>query len=169
MAAILKICKQGARGNVEHAHAGLFRYIFKGAVAAIAIKAIGQAGRLADVQVIEAVVVVVAHCNAVVAINVDADGSVENGSPVIGAVQKLVPVGFNSCERVCSHVFESGTIGAADRLLAGSPLRGCPRAVFVAVPLRAPRADAFFTLAAPSQGYDVIANIGLHGHGSAAG
>ena len=137
--AILKVGKQRARGVVEHAHSGLFRYVFKRAVAPIAIEPIRQAGGLTDVQVIETVVVEVASGHSVVAVNVDADRSVENGSPVVGTVQQLRLVRLDSGQRVRRYIDEDRAVGPADRLFAAAHLCAVQVPRFVARPFGASR------------------------------
>ena len=46
---------------------------------------LGRPGRLADVEIVEAVAVDIADRNAIVAVDVDAAGSVENGAPIVNA------------------------------------------------------------------------------------
>ncbi len=46
---VFEIGEDGASGGIEHAEAGLFGHIFKRSIAAIAIQAIGKAGRLTDI------------------------------------------------------------------------------------------------------------------------
>ena len=89
---------------------------------AVAIEAVRQARGLADIEIVETVVVVVSRGDAVVAVDIDADGSIENGSPVIGAVQQLRALGFDSGECVRGHVDKGGAVCAADCLFAGFPL-----------------------------------------------
>ena len=81
---VLKVGEQSARGVVEHADSGLFRYVFKGSVAAVAVEPIWQSGRLADIEIVEAVIVEVARRHAIVAVNVNAACAIQNRAPVIG-------------------------------------------------------------------------------------
>ena len=63
--------------------------VFKRAVATIAVKAIGQPRRLADINIVEAVAVDVADRDPVMTIDIDAAGLIEHGSPVVGSMQHL--------------------------------------------------------------------------------
>ena len=80
---IFEVGKNGAGGGVQNSQAGLFGDVFESAIAAIAIEAIGQAGRLADVKIVKAVVVKIACRDAIVAVDVDVGSAVEDGAPVI--------------------------------------------------------------------------------------
>ena len=76
-----------------------FGDVFERSVAAIAIEPVGQARGLADVEIVEAVVVDVGDRDSVVAVDVDAAGAVEHGAPVVGAMQQLGRVGRIAAER----------------------------------------------------------------------
>ncbi len=98
-AAIVEIGEESARGIVEDADTGFLGDVFEGAVAAIAVEAVGQSGWLTDIEIVKAVVVVVAGRDTVVAIDVDADGAIEDGSPVVSAVEELVAVRRSAAQR----------------------------------------------------------------------
>ena len=87
---VLEIREEGAGRVVQHVHSGLLRHILEGSVAAIAIQAVGKPGGLANVQVVEAVVVDVSRRHAVVAIDIDPAGSVQNGAPVVNSTEHLI-------------------------------------------------------------------------------
>ncbi len=89
---IIEVGEQGAGGVFQNTEAGMLGDVFKRAVAAIAIETVGKPRRLADIEVIESVVVDVSNRDSVVAVDVDARRAVEYGSPVIGTVQELVRV-----------------------------------------------------------------------------
>jgi len=76
-AAVSQIGEQGARGIVQYSDSGFFGDIFEGTVAAVAVETIGKRGRLANIDIVEAVAIHVSNCNPVVAVNVDAAGAVE--------------------------------------------------------------------------------------------
>ena len=82
---VFKVGEQGARSIVEHADAGFFRYVFKRPVAPVAVKPVWQARRLANIEIIEAVIVEVARRHAIVAVNVDAACAIQNCPPIVGA------------------------------------------------------------------------------------
>ena len=57
---VVDVGKKRARGILKHAYSGCFRDVLKGAVAAVSIKPIGKTGRLANVKVVESVIVDIA-------------------------------------------------------------------------------------------------------------
>src|SRR5579863_4064868 len=71
----------------------MFGDVFKRSIAAISIKPVGKTGGLANIQVVESVAVDIAYRDAVVAIDIDAARTVENGTPVIHSVLHLCSVG----------------------------------------------------------------------------
>ena len=102
----MKVGEESARGIVEHADPGFLRYVFKAAIAAIAIKPVGQSCRLAYIEIIESVIVEVAHGHAVVAVNVRADCAVQNRAPMIDAAQHLLVIGCRSAKSLGSYINE---------------------------------------------------------------
>src|SRR6185369_7075052 len=86
-APVQEIDKECACGAVEHANARLVSNVFKRAIPTIAIQAVGQTVGLADVQIIESVVVEIARRYSVVAVDIHPNRTVENGSPIIRPVQ----------------------------------------------------------------------------------
>ena len=135
---IPKVDEQGAGGIVEHAHSGLFRYVFKGSVALVAVKTIGQSRGLAEIEIVEAVVVEVAHGSAVVGVNVHADRAVKDRAPIVGAVKQLLVVRFGRSESLVRDVNKHWPARNAQRLLAGFPSLRQPTCCFIARPLGAP-------------------------------
>src|SRR5579863_5006024 len=91
-AAVAEIGEECGCSVVEHADSRLVGDVLEGAVPTIAIEAVRQAGWLADVEIIEAVVVVVARCDTIVAVDINANGAIENGTPVVCSVEKLLCV-----------------------------------------------------------------------------
>ena len=83
---VLKVGEERACRTVENSDARLLGDVFKRSVAAIAVEPIWQSGRLADVQVVKSVVVIIACGHSVVAINIDTAGAIEHRSPVVDAV-----------------------------------------------------------------------------------
>ena len=75
-AGVAKIRKQGAGRVVQYTHPGVFCYVLQCAVAAVAIEPVGQASRLRNVEIIEAVVVVIARSYSVVAVKINPAGSI---------------------------------------------------------------------------------------------
>ena len=135
---VLKVGEQSAGGTVEHADAGFFRYVFKGSVTAVAVKPVWQSGRLADIEVIEAVIVEVARRHAIVGINVDADGAVHDRAPVVDAAKHLPGVGFSSAKSLRSDVEKGLPAGDAEGFFASLPPARCPHLRWIARPLGAP-------------------------------
>ena len=80
---VVYIGEQRTGSVVQHPHAGCFGHVFEGPIAPIPVKAVGQAGRLANVEVIEPVVVNVACRDPVVSINIDPAGAVQHRTPVV--------------------------------------------------------------------------------------
>ena len=76
-AIIVEIGEERAGRVFQDAQAGRFGDVLKRSVAAVAVEPIGQARRLANVEIIETVVVDVGDRNAVVSVDVDARGAVE--------------------------------------------------------------------------------------------
>ena len=123
---VAKVGEECACGVVEHIDAGLFCHVFEGAIAAIAVEAIGQAGGLADVEVVEAVVVEIADGEAVVAVDIDAAGAIEHGSPVIGAAEQSGH-DTNRLRRGRARLLhERGAGGSADGFFSGLPFSCLP-------------------------------------------
>ena len=93
---VLKVGEERAGSVVQYTDAGLFGDILKRSVAAVAVEPIGQSRRLADVQVVVAIIVEVAGGHAVVAIHINAARAIEHCAPVVGAAEHLVFVGRQS-------------------------------------------------------------------------
>ena len=107
-------------------------------------KPVRQTGGLANIEIIEAVIVEVAHRDAVVAIDVHPDSAVEHGAPVVCAVEQLPVVGIGFAQSLRRDIDKYGTLRRRDNFLARFPLAGLPGAGFAADPLGAPRADTLF-------------------------
>ena len=75
------------------------RHVLERSVAAIAIEPVGKPAGWQTYKIIQAVVVEVSDGHAVVSVNVDADGAVENRPPIIGSVKQLLFVGVSLSER----------------------------------------------------------------------
>src|SRR5258708_2522912 len=144
---IFEIGEQRAGGGVEHTDAGFFGDVVEGAVAAIAIETIGKSRRLADVEVVETVVVNVGGGEAVVAVDVDAARAVEHGAPVVDPAQHLLAVRFGVAESLRGNVDKDRRRGAVDRFRGGLPSLGAPRVRLTASPARCPISDALFARA----------------------
>ena len=84
-------------------------------VAAVSIKPVGKASGLANVKIMEPVIVDVTDGNAIVPVDVDAARHVEDSSPVVGAVKQLLGMGLLLRKHLRGDVHEDG---AAERLRA---------------------------------------------------
>ena len=91
---IFEIREQSASRAVQHAHSGLFSHIFECPITAIAIEPVGKSRRLADIHVIQSIVVEISRRQAIVAVNVDPARPVENRAPIIDSVKQLILVRF---------------------------------------------------------------------------
>jgi hypothetical protein len=141
-----KIGEERAGGVIEEAQAGAFGDVFESAVAAISKEAIGQAGGLADVEIVEAVAVDVGERDAVVAVDIDAGGAVENGAPVIDAGEKLSGERRVAGESLLRDVGEYGRRRLASRFVEDQPLCDFGFAVGGDGPRQIPIADAMFAV-----------------------
>src|SRR5580698_3971080 len=66
---VLKVGKESASGIVQHSDARLFCYVFKGSVAPVTVEPVGQPRRLADIKIVESIVVEVTRGHTVVAVS----------------------------------------------------------------------------------------------------
>ena len=121
-----KIGEERARSAVQHSDAGLFCHVFKSPVALVSIKPVRQSCRLADVKIVEAIVVIVAGRHAVVAVHIDAARAIEHRTPVIGAAKHLTFVRLHSAKRLSGHVKKDSPARAAQRLFPCLPTSGLP-------------------------------------------
>src|ERR1700676_4495811 len=101
---VLKISEKRASRAIQHADSRLLRHILKRSIPLIVIETVRKSRRLADVQVVESVVVNISGRQAVVAVNVDAAGPIQNGAPVINSVKHLLFVRFRLAQRLGSNV-----------------------------------------------------------------
>ena len=92
-AVVVEVGENRAGRIFEQSDSGRLGDVLERSVAAIAIEPVGKAGGLADVEIVEAVAIDVADRNAVVAVDVDAAGAIENRAPIIDAAQHLFAVG----------------------------------------------------------------------------
>src|SRR5215469_13520992 len=67
---VLKIGKQSACATVEYTDSRLLRYVFKCAVAPIAVEAVWESSRLAHIEIVESVIVEIARRHTIVAVDV---------------------------------------------------------------------------------------------------
>ena len=81
VAVVVHVREERLRGVVEDGEARALGHVLEGAVALVAEEPVGEAGRLRDVQVVEAVTVGVTHGDAVVAVRVAGERGVDAGAP----------------------------------------------------------------------------------------
>ena len=81
IAVVVDVGKERLRRVVEDADARLVRDVLEGRVAAVAVQAIGQSGRLSDVQIVEAISVHIADRDALMAVRVARQDRVERRHP----------------------------------------------------------------------------------------
>ena len=113
MPLVLKVGEESARGIIEYTDSGFFCYIFKCSIAPVTVKPIWQASRLADIEIVETVIIEIARCHAIVTVNINAASSVENRPPIIDAVKHLVRVRLHAPESLGGNVNEHWPMGDA--------------------------------------------------------
>jgi len=129
-------------GAIEHADSGLFGHIGECAVPAVLVEPVGQAGRLADIDVVQAIAVEVANRDAVVAVDVDAACAVKDGAPVIDAVEHLLAIGDVLAQRRGGYIHKTLSGETATHLSLGGPGGDRPLAVGALPPAHVPLAGA---------------------------
>ena len=139
---VFEIREQRARRAIQHAHSSGLGHIFEGSVAAIAIEPVGKSGRLADIQIVESVVIEISHRQAVVAVNVDPARSIENRAPVVDPAKHLSFVRFSLAESLRGNINENGFAGPADNFSGRFPREHSPSARLIARPPGLPLSNA---------------------------
>ena len=129
---VFEVCEQGARRVVQHADAGLLRHVFQRPIAPVAVEPVWQARRLADIQVIESVIVVVTRGDPIVAVNIDAAGTIQNGAPIVGATKHLRRIRLRLSQGVPRDIHESRLIGNRYCFYLRLPPSCCPPFCIVA-------------------------------------
>src|SRR5207244_114907 len=86
---------------------GCLRDVFERSVSSIAIKTIRQTGRLAQINIIETVIVDVAYRNTIVTVDINAASAIQKRSPVVSTAKQLGRVGGIATECVRSDVNEN--------------------------------------------------------------
>ena len=161
-AVIVEIGEQRARRIFQDPQAGRLGDVFERSVAAIAIETIGQAGRLANVKIVEAVVVDVSDRDSVVPVDVDARRAIEHGSPVVRPVQQLRRIGRIArrappdCHVHINRRTGTGPVSSSTRqlLTRNSPEADGTHAV--------PVADTLLTVKSGADPDNFVANASLH-------
>ncbi len=164
-AVVAEVRKERAGGVVQHADAGLFRHIFKGAITLIAVQPVRQTGRLAYVQVIKAVAIVISRGHAIVAVDVDAARPIQLRAPLIGTAQQLFTVRRSPAQRLLGDIEIGRTLRDAAFLLHCLPASQLPVDCVGGrhpTPVHHPRSDALFPEISCPGGDDAVANTGPH-------
>ena len=161
-AVVVEIGEQRAGRVFQDPQAGGFGDVFERSVAAVAIEAIGQARRLANIEIVEAVVVDVGDRDAVVSVDVDAARAVEHRAPVVRAMQQLRRVGRIAAERGGSDVDidRANWNGPAFRRALANCADETRRKK--TAPMPNPSSHALFAIEAGARAHDFIANASLH-------
>ena len=89
---IVNVAKQGAGSIVEDTDFGRLGDVLEGSVSAIPVQPVRKAGWLAHIEVVKAVVINVCNGQAVVAVDIDAAGSIQECSPVVGPMKHLLGI-----------------------------------------------------------------------------
>src|SRR4029077_2039459 len=134
-------------------------HIFKCAIAAIAVKAVGKPRGLADVEVIESVIVEVSGGQAAIAVDVDADSAIQKRAPVVHSVKHLDFVGVGLAESLLCDIEENGLPRAAEGFFGRGPAMDSPARGVGVSPFRRPITNAFLALCIAELANKVIANV----------
>ena len=167
VATVAEIRKQRAGSVLEDAEPGDVRDVLESSIPAIAIEAVRQTSRLADVDVIEAVAINVSHCDSVVPVDVDAAGLIKNGAPVVGPMQHLRRVGWVPSKGLRRDIHENRRGGAALCLInrtPGADAKGGSGG-FTRFPLQIPFSDTLFPVKTLSRPHELVAHSSLHARG----
>src|SRR5207249_9622588 len=114
------------RGIIENSDTRPLSYILETAVATIPIQAIGETGRLTNVEAIGAVFVYIPDSNAVVAINVDVARAIQQRPPVVDPRKQLFLVRAAVPESGASHLHEDWSSRATFCFLERLPPADAP-------------------------------------------
>ncbi len=133
--------------------------VFESSITAIAIKPVRKARRLADVEIIQTVVVDIAGGQSIVSVDFDAASSVQNCAPMVDSAEHLVPVRFDVTECLLADVDEDRFARAAESFLGRLPENNSPLPGLVQSPLRAPLTDALFARTIFPAADQIVANV----------
>ena len=162
MPVVVEIGEQRARCAFENAEPGRFSDVFKGSVAAIAIKPVGQTRRLANVEIVQTIAVNIGEGNAVMTVNIDAGRAIENRPPVVCAVKYLRLVRGVSTQRRGRDVDIEGRDGFRFCLFQHLETAQLKTAVARCFPFHAQVADPLQAVKSCSRTRDFIANFCHH-------
>src|SRR5208282_3912051 len=123
---ILEIRKERTSGAVQHADSSRFRDILESAIAAIAVQPVGKSRGLANIEIIQTVVVKVSRRQSSIPVNIHSSGSVQNRAPVVHPVEHLIFVRLRLAKSLLSDIQENGLSRAAQGFLGRGPTEGSP-------------------------------------------
>src|SRR6185312_1246045 len=110
-AGVAEIKEERAGSIVEDADAPGLRYILEIAAGMVSVKPVGEAARLADVDLVYAVAVDIPYRDAVAAIHIDAAGGVETSAPVGDSFRELFGKRWGLLEYGRGHIAKKRSIG----------------------------------------------------------
>jgi hypothetical protein len=126
IAVVVDVDKQRLRRVIEDADARLVRDVLERRVAAIAVEAIGQSGRLSDVQIVESISVRIADRDALMAVRVACQDRVERRHPRVEIDVELPAERVVAAERRRRDLGEDRASRAADQMRLRRPSNDLP-------------------------------------------
>src|SRR5882724_5641383 len=100
---VFKIREQRAGRSVQDANTRFFRNIFECSIATVVVQPVGKSSRLADIEIVETIVVKIACRQAIVSVHIDAARAIHDGAPMVDAIRKMISVRFRSPENLSSN------------------------------------------------------------------
>ncbi len=155
---VLEIREQCASCAVKDIYSCGLGHVLKGSIAAIAVEPVGKASGLTDIKIIQSVVVDISHRQAVVSVDVDATGSVENRAPMVDAAKHLIFVRFILAESLRRNVEENWLAGSTDNFSGRFPGENAPSAGLIARPPGLPMSNTFLAPHTGARADQVIAD-----------
>jgi len=160
---ILEICEKRTSCPVQHPNSGCFRDILKSAIAAIPVQPVGKTRGLADIEIIQTVVVEVSRSQSGISVNVHSGRSVQNRAPVVHTMEHLIFVGISLAESLLRYIEKNGLSRATESFLSRRPTEDSPATGIVVRPFHQPIADALLEAGVPVLAHKVIANVDADG------
>ena len=159
IAVVVDVDKERLRRVIEDADARLVRDVLERRVAAISVEAIGQSGRLSDVQIVESISVRISDRDALMAVRVARQDRVERRHPRVEIDVELAAERVVATERRRGDLREDWLSRAADQMRRGRPSNDLP-AGRVSSPSHLPLADVLDAVRLRSGADDVVADGG---------
>ena len=156
---ILKICKERRSCPVQHPDSGGLRDILKSSITAIPVQPVGKSRGLADIEIIQTVVVEVSRSQSGISVNVHCGRAVQNRAPVVHPMEHLIFVGISLAEGLRSYIEENGLWCAAESFFSRGPTEGSPATSIVVRPFRQPIPNALLESGVPVLAHKVVANV----------